>query len=73
MTIVSEAVPLSAAMRARAATVRRFALTDAVFHAVTRGAAVLVLLILGGVGVSLVVGAWPALSEFGASFLVTKS
>ncbi len=73
MTIVSEAAPLSAALRARAATVRRFALTDAAFHAVTRGAAVLVLLILGGVGVSLAVGAWPALSAFGGSFLVTQS
>ncbi len=73
MTIVSEAAPLSATLRARAATVRRFALTDAAFHAVTRGAAVLVLLILGGVGVSLAVGAWPALSAFGGSFLVTQS
>ncbi|MGB3900391.1 MAG: phosphate ABC transporter permease subunit PstC [Mesorhizobium sp.] len=73
MTIASEAMPLSEQMRARAATVRRFALTDAVFRAVTRGAAILVLLILGGVGISLVVGAWPALSAFGGSFLVTQS
>jgi phosphate transport system permease protein len=73
MTIVSEAMPLSAEMRARAATVRRFALTDTVFRATTRASAVLVLLILGGVGISLVVGAWPALSTFGTSFLVTQS
>ena len=51
----------------------RFALSDAVFHAVTRACAVLVLLILGGVAVSLVVGAWPALSAFGFSFLATES
>lgn len=73
MTIASQTMPLSEAMRARAATVRRFALTDAAFRGVTRGAAVLVLLLLGGVGISLVVGAWPALSTFGASFLVTQS
>jgi phosphate transport system permease protein len=73
MTIVSETMPLSAELQARAATVRRFALTDAVFRNVTRAAAILVLVILGGVGISLVVGAWPALSAFGASFLVTQS
>ena len=33
----------------------------------------LVLVILGGVGVSLAVGAWPALSAFGPSFLTTQS
>lgn len=73
MTIVSEAMPLSAEMRARAATVRRFALTDTAFRSATRACAILVLVILGGVGVSLVVGAWPALSTFGASFLLTES
>jgi phosphate transport system permease protein len=73
MTIVAEPVPRSDALLARAATVRRFALTDSVFRGLTRGAAILVLLILGGVGISLVVGAWPALSTFGGSFLVTES
>ena len=53
--------------------VRRFALADTVFHALTRASAVLVLVILGGVGVSLAVGAWPALSAFGPSFLTTQS
>jgi phosphate transport system permease protein len=57
----------------RAAVVRRFALADTVFHALTRASAVLVLVILGGVGVSLAVGAWPALSAFGPSFLTTQS
>ena len=73
MTIVSEAMPRPAAAEARAATVRRFALTDTVFHALTRASAILVLVILGGVAISLVVGAWPALSVFGASFLATQA
>jgi len=73
MTIVSEAMPRPAAAEARAATVRRFALTDTVFHALTRASAILVLVILGGVAISLVVGAWPALSAFGASFLATQA
>ncbi len=73
MTVVSEAMPRSASAQVREATVRRFALTDAVFHGVTRASAILVLLILGGVALSLVVGAWPALSAFGVSFLTTQS
>jgi phosphate transport system permease protein len=58
---------------ARDARVRRFALTDSLFHALTRAAAILVLLLLGGVAVSLFLGAWPALSHFGPAFLVTES
>ncbi|MHA6685658.1 phosphate ABC transporter permease subunit PstC [Mesorhizobium sp. A556] len=73
MTIFAEPMPRSDALLARAATVRRFALTDSIFRGMTRAAAILVLLILGGVGVSLFVGAWPALATFGASFLVTES
>jgi phosphate transport system permease protein len=57
----------------REKVVRRFALTDAVFHAVSRASAVLVLVLLGGVAVSLFVGSWDALSKFGFSFLVTES
>jgi phosphate transport system permease protein len=72
MTVLSQAAPDMTATR-RAAVVRRFALTDTVFHALTRASAALVLIILGGVGVSLVAGAWPALSAFGFSFLVTES
>ncbi|MBN9073761.1 MAG: phosphate ABC transporter permease subunit PstC [Rhizobiales bacterium] len=73
MSSVSAAMPRSAAATARDATVRRFALSDAVFRAATRIAALLVLLILGGVAISLVAGAWPALSKFGAAFLVSQS
>jgi phosphate transport system permease protein len=44
-----------------------------IFAGVSRAAAILVLLILGGVAISLVVGAWEALSTFGISFLTTES
>lgn len=73
MTTVSQAMPNSAAMQAREATVRRFALTDAIFRGATRFSAVLVLLILGGVAISLFVGSWQAMSKFGFSFLTTES
>jgi phosphate transport system permease protein len=74
MTIASEAMPVpSVAARAREATVQRFASTDALFRTLTRAAAILVLLILGGVAISLVVGSWAALSTFGARFLITES
>jgi phosphate transport system permease protein len=46
---------------------------DRVLHALTFGAAWLVLLVLGGVFVSLVHGALPALQSFGFEFLVSQS
>ncbi|MER8548990.1 phosphate ABC transporter permease subunit PstC [Mesorhizobium sp. M0684] len=73
MTIASDAVPSAAAARAREATVRRFALTDAIFRGLTRASAILVLVILGGVAISLFAGSWQALSSFGFSFLTTES
>jgi phosphate transport system permease protein len=73
MTIVSEAAPSSGAMRSRDVTVRRFAVTDMVFREATRLSAVLVLLILGGVAISLFAGSWEALSKFGFSFLTTEA
>jgi phosphate transport system permease protein len=45
---------------------------ERIFRALTLGAAVLVLLILGGVAVSLARGAWPALSHFGFSFVTRE-
>lgn len=73
MTIASDAMPSSAAARARDATVRRFALTDAIFRGLTRASAILVLVILGAVAISLFAGSWQALSSFGFSFLTTES
>ncbi len=74
MTVVAETMPSSlAAAQARESRVRRFALTDSLFQWLTRGSAILVLLILGGVAISLVAGSWEALSTFGFSFLTTES
>ncbi|TPM37731.1 phosphate ABC transporter permease subunit PstC [Mesorhizobium sp. B2-3-4] len=71
MSAVQEALP--AIRGSRDATVRRFALTDSIFHGLTRAAAILVLVLLGGVAISLIAGAWPALSTFGLSFVTTES
>ncbi|TGP24977.1 MULTISPECIES: phosphate ABC transporter permease subunit PstC [unclassified Mesorhizobium] len=72
MTSVSEAVA-SSVTRTREATVRRFALTDTIFRTATRLSAILVLVLLGGVAISLIAGSWEALSKFGFSFLTTES
>ena len=57
----------------RAKILDRLRLGDAIFRNLTRGAAILVLVILGGVIVALVAGAWPALSTFGLTFLIDES
>jgi len=51
---------------------RAGAIGDVVFRALTFGFALLVLLILGGVIVALIDGAWPALRTFGFAFVVTE-
>ncbi|MDE1159803.1 MAG: phosphate ABC transporter permease subunit PstC [Neorhizobium sp.] len=55
----------------REKVVRHFALTDTIFHWACRLAAIAVLVILGGVFVSLVSGSWEALAKFGPAFLTT--
>jgi phosphate transport system permease protein len=72
MTAVSEAAT-SSALRTREATVRRFAFTDMAFRTATRLSAILVLVLLGGVAISLIAGSWEAMSKFGFSFLTTES
>ncbi len=52
---------------------RRQAGIERVFRTLSGGAAAIVLLLLGGVLISLVVGSWPALAEFKWNFLVTES
>ncbi|HEY8261384.1 MAG TPA: phosphate ABC transporter permease subunit PstC [Methylosinus sp.] len=49
------------------------ALFDLFFHNITRAAAILVLLILGGVIFSLIYGSLPAIRAFGLGFLTTES
>jgi phosphate transport system permease protein len=57
----------------RAKILDRLRLGDIIFRNLTRGAALLVLLILGGVIVALISGAWPALRAFGPGFLIDES
>lgn len=53
---------------------RRLALSDSLFRHLTRAAAITVLLLLAGIMVSLLAGAWPALKQFGFfNFLTTES
>jgi phosphate transport system permease protein len=57
----------------RAKIIQRLRLGDSAFRILTRSAAVAVLVILGGIIVSLVWGSSQALSKFGFGFLVTES
>ncbi|MBM3550457.1 MAG: phosphate ABC transporter permease subunit PstC [Alphaproteobacteria bacterium] len=65
------ASPSVAADRTR--VLGRLALVDRIFRQATRAAAVIVLVILGGVIVSLVYGSLPAMRAFGFGFLVSQS
>ncbi len=46
---------------------------DVLFHNITFASAVFVLILLGAIGVSLVIGAWPAIKAFGFGFLTSQS
>jgi phosphate transport system permease protein len=59
--------------RDRRKVLRRLQLTDSGFRLLTQCAAAAVLVILGGVILSLVLGSIPAIREFGFSFLATQS
>jgi phosphate transport system permease protein len=54
------------------ARIRSFALRDAFFHRLTQAAAIIVLLILGGVILSLIDGSLPAFQRFGFGFFVNQ-
>jgi len=56
----------------RTATLNRLRFVDTLFRNLTHGAALGVLVLLGGVIVALFIGAWPALQTFGASFLIDQ-
>ena len=56
----------------RARALKAFKLGDSAFYWTTRSCAILVLLILGGIILSLIVGAWPAMKAFGFEFLWTS-
>src|ERR1700730_9114761 len=55
----------------RVRALNAFKLGDVTFYWLTRACAVSVLLILGGIILSLIAGAWPAIRAFGFSFLST--
>jgi phosphate transport system permease protein len=59
--------------RDRRKVLRRLQLTDSGFRLLTQCAAAAVLVILGGVILSLVLGSIPAIREFGLSFLTSQS
>jgi phosphate transport system permease protein len=58
---------------ARRRALAKLRISDAFFFQLTRGSAILVLVILGGIIVSLVFGAALALGTYGFSFLVTQT
>ncbi|MBV9976211.1 MAG: phosphate ABC transporter permease subunit PstC [Hyphomicrobiales bacterium] len=67
-------IPMSAvSIGGRDLAVRRFAASDAFFRLLTRSAAYFVLTLLGGFLLTLVFGAWLALSTFGISFFTSQS
>lgn len=68
MTESVMADPSHAAMQS---TMRKQRLQDFFFHKVTMLFALSVLLVLVGIIVSLMIGAWPAFAEFGPAFLTT--
>src|SRR6201998_4254293 len=56
----------------RARALNAFRLGDVTFYWITRSCAISVLLILGGIILSLIVGAWPAMKEYGLAFMWTQ-
>jgi phosphate transport system permease protein len=56
----------------RARALAAFKFGDRTFYWITRISAMSVLVILGGIIVSLIIGAWPAMQAFGFEFLVTR-
>jgi len=59
--------------RARSRALAKLRISDAAFFQLTRGSAILVLILLGGIIVSLILGAALALGTFGFSFLITQT
>src|SRR5436190_2425814 len=70
--VVHNAAMQAAGPYDRARALHDFKLGDAAFHWLTRLCAISVLLILGGIIVSLIVGAWPAMKQYGIAFLWTQ-
>jgi phosphate transport system permease protein len=71
MAIQSDAVE-AAGPYDRAKALSAFKFGDVTFYWITRACALSVLLILGGIILSLMVGAWPAAKQYGIAFLWTQ-
>jgi phosphate transport system permease protein len=74
MAVQSDADGIAAAAGPydRARALSAFKLGDVTFYWITRLSAISVLLILCGIIISLIIGAWPAMREYGFSFLSTQ-
>jgi phosphate transport system permease protein len=71
--IALDEAPARPIVGARARALARLGWFDAIFREATRAAAFVVLLLLGGVILSLVHGSMPAIRAFGLDFLTTQS
>jgi phosphate transport system permease protein len=56
----------------RAATVAKGGRRDATFHALTWGAAILIVILFAGIMASLIIGSMPSIKAFGFSFLTSQ-
>jgi phosphate transport system permease protein len=72
MALPAETTATASASSARARALARLRLRDLAFRALTRTAALAVLLILGAVILSLISGSLPALRAFGLNFLIEE-
>src|SRR6478609_9877157 len=72
MAVQSDAVMEAAGPYDRARALNAFRLGDVTFYWITRACAISVLLMLGGIILSLIAGSWPAIRAFGLSFLFTS-
>jgi phosphate transport system permease protein len=72
MSII-QAHSAGAGLDTRLKAARRFAVSDAIFRLLTQSAAAFVLVMLGGVAVSLITGSIPAFREFGLDFFTTQT
>ncbi len=70
---VDNAPPARAAIRTRSQALGRLRSVDVTFATLTRVAAFTVLVLLGAVIVSLIIGAWPAFSTFGLGFITSQT
>jgi phosphate transport system permease protein len=73
-TLIDPPLPGDAApaRAARTVSAQHRSFGDYLLEGLARGAALIVLLALGGIILALILGAWPALSAFGPNFLITQ-